>query len=436
LRALAEMSSIVFGDEKLPEEAKSQAELVRRSLERTYWVAAKRIYAFATNRPRNEPPDYEREEKNPAVKARMEALRKSSLIDEVTVLPAVPMWWRLLDEDQADQMLDRIGGAEISADWGARILSNQSLLYDPLSYHYGSVWPLFTGWAAMAAYNYYRPHIGYDYLMSNALLTYDNALGYVTELLSGDFNQSFGRSSHHQVWSSAMVVTPLVRGLLGLEANQYQLGVTFAPQLPPGWDKVELKNIRLGTVTWDLALEVTHQPGRLPGYSTMRLSAKREAANGAEGTAIQLNFKPSFPPDAKIRRVRMNGRDIKFHLLRFNRTQVCHINNIEVANPVIEIEYQPGTEVIIERKAARTGDSSRFLKLLGTQIDGNFFNIEVEGRRGEEYTLNVRSHRTILRATNAKLEPSRSGEVRLAFRVMGSGGNRFVRQTIRLQLGQ
>ena len=36
----------------------------------------------------------------------------------------------------------------MATDWGARIISvNQSQLYDPLSYHYGSVWPLFTGWA-------------------------------------------------------------------------------------------------------------------------------------------------------------------------------------------------------------------------------------------------------------------------------------------------
>ena len=39
--------------------------------------------------------------------------------------------------------------ARSPTDWGARILSNRSALYDPLSYHYGSVWPLFTGWAAM-----------------------------------------------------------------------------------------------------------------------------------------------------------------------------------------------------------------------------------------------------------------------------------------------
>jgi glycogen debranching enzyme len=74
----------------------------------------------------------------------------------------------------------------MATDWGTRIISNQSKLYDPLSYHYGSVWPLFTGWASMGAYAYGRPHVGYQALMANALLTYTSSLGYVTELLSGD----------------------------------------------------------------------------------------------------------------------------------------------------------------------------------------------------------------------------------------------------------
>jgi len=42
------------------------------------------------------------------------------------------------------------------------------------------------GLGHMGAYVYGRPHVGYQALMANALLTYTNALGYVTELLSGD----------------------------------------------------------------------------------------------------------------------------------------------------------------------------------------------------------------------------------------------------------
>src|SRR6185369_7445512 len=97
--------------------------------------------------------------------------------------------------------IDHLGSGAMATDWGARIISNRSLLYDPLAYHYGSVWPLFTGWVSVGSYRYGRPHVGYQALMANSLLTSANALGYVTELLSGDFATPFGRSSHVQTWS-------------------------------------------------------------------------------------------------------------------------------------------------------------------------------------------------------------------------------------------
>src|SRR5205814_9227332 len=121
------------------------------------------------------------------------------------------------------------------------ILSNRSALYDPLSYHYGSVWPLFTGWASVAAYRHGRPLAGLQALMANGLLTFPGALGYVTELLSGDFATPFGRSSHHQVWSEAMVVTPAVRGMLGIEPDDGGRALRVAPALPANWDRVEAR---------------------------------------------------------------------------------------------------------------------------------------------------------------------------------------------------
>src|SRR2546421_3192545 len=50
-------------------------------------------------------------------------------------------------------------------------------------------------------------------------------------LLSGDFNSPFGRSSHHQVWSEAMTVEPIMRGLLGIEVSELGKSIRFAPQL-------------------------------------------------------------------------------------------------------------------------------------------------------------------------------------------------------------
>jgi hypothetical protein len=214
-RGLAEMAE-ALGDRGLARRAREAAERTRQAVEKTYWLPGQGFYAFATALPQPEKRyDAEPGPRRPARQARIEALRGRTLVDEDTVLPAVPLWWGLLDAERAQSQIDHLGSAGLAADWGQRLISAESQLYDPLSYHYGSVWPLFTGWASMGAYRYGRPHVGYQALMANVLLTYEWALGYVTELLSGDLHAPFGRSSHHQVWSEAMVVAPAGTGAVG-----------------------------------------------------------------------------------------------------------------------------------------------------------------------------------------------------------------------------
>src|SRR5207237_8054207 len=100
-----------------------------------------------------------------------------------------------------------------------RIISSRDERYDPSGYHFGSVWPLFTGWASVGEYRYHRPLPAYANLMANAQLALDGALGHVTQVISGDFYQPLSTSSPHQISSSAMVVRALLRGLLGLDVS-------------------------------------------------------------------------------------------------------------------------------------------------------------------------------------------------------------------------
>ena len=106
--------------------------------------------------------------------------------------------------------LDRLGHAHISA---------RSPLYNPAGYHFGSVWPLFTGWASVGEYRYHAADAGYANLKRNAWLALDGAGGNTTEVLSGDVYSPLSTASSHQTWSAAMVVSPLLRGLFGLEVN-------------------------------------------------------------------------------------------------------------------------------------------------------------------------------------------------------------------------
>src|SRR5262249_50549426 len=158
----------------------------RAAIEQTYWIDGRGFYAFATAKPQTSPRAAEPGPGRQRRQARLDALSRAGLIDEDTVLPAGPLWFGATREGHAPRGTDHLARGSMATDWGARILTAPSDLYDPLSYHYGSVWPLFTGWASVAAYRHGRPHAGLQALMANALLTYPGALGYVTELLSGD----------------------------------------------------------------------------------------------------------------------------------------------------------------------------------------------------------------------------------------------------------
>ena len=151
-------------------------------------------------------------------------------MDEDTVLPAVPLWWRVLDDERAQSEIDHLGAASMATDWGARIISSRSELYDPLSYHYGAVWPLFTGWASVGAYRYGRPHVGYQALMANALLTFQGAR-LRDRAAVGDFNAPFGRSSCHQVWWKRWCCPHCSAGCWGSGWGWPHL--TFAPRCRP-----------------------------------------------------------------------------------------------------------------------------------------------------------------------------------------------------------
>jgi hypothetical protein len=153
----------------------------------------------------------------------------------------------------------------------------------------------------MAAYRYGRPHVGYQAVVTNADLRSRTALGYVTELLSGDYLAAFGRSSHHQVWSEAMVATPLVRGLLGLTVEDGGRSVRFAPQLPADWERVAIRNIPAGGGQVDLTMV------RANGEDRVVLERRSPARGAALPLPVTLGSKVAGWPRTTFTIERVRG---------------------------------------------------------------------------------------------------------------------------------
>lgn len=357
-RGLADLAE-VMGDAALSREARARAEATRRACERRFWLAERGHYAFAT------------------------ADAGARLVTEDTALPAVPLVWGLLEPSRADSQIDHLGGGDLATDWGLRLLSSKSELYDPLSYHHGSVWPLFTGWSALAAYRYGRPHVGYQALMANALLTEQGALGYVTELLSGAFNAEFGTSSHHQIWSEAMVVTPLVRGLLGIEVSEGGRVLSLRPQLPADWNRVVLRRIAAGERRYDATLS------RTSGSFTIEV-----AATGSDGTGSGLRrlvIAPAFPLDALVREVRVNGRTVRPSIVSLGDVQLAEVRiESPAARTRVELLVAGGSDVYVRREVPAAGETSQGLRILRSRAGADGLRLTLEGRGGRTYAVALR----------------------------------------------
>lgn len=403
-----EEMATLLKDEKLAKEAHEAAERTEEAVEKTYWLPERGFYAFSTNQPRESPREADPGPNRETRQKRMNELDKSKLIDEETVLPAVPLWFAALDDEHAQEEIDHLGGGRLATDWGARILSNESRLYDPLSYHNGSVWPLFTGWASMGAYRYGRPHVGFQALMANVLLHRQGALGYVTELLSGDFNAPFGRSSHHQVWSEAMTVTPIMRGLLGIEVGAEGSTVSFAPQLPADWPSVEVRHVAAGSRLLDFALT------RGGGQMSIKVRSTQRAIEGDKGPATldndstTVNFAPAFPLDARVRSVKADGHALDFEIERDGDVQRARFD-VEVKKEAdVRIAYDEGSDVYVVFEPPAPGARSEGLRILRSNAAPFELRLLLEGRAGRAYTLRVKTPYAL--GSTQEFKATRAGE--------------------------
>jgi glycogen debranching enzyme len=227
--AMAQIEDLLHDSAK-SQQASSRAASIAKTINAQFPNGDKGCYAFSRN-------------------------ENGSLDRTTTVYPALA-WWSALPGtsqpagdnsilDHPGQCLQQFAQSDLDTDWGLRDVSNQEPIYDGMSYHQGSVWPLFTGWAALAEYRGNQPLAGYRMLMQNANLTTAQDVGAVTELLSGDFYVPFGRSTSHQLWSSAMVITPTLRGLFGITIDAQTKTITVNPHLPADWPSATVNNLSL-----------------------------------------------------------------------------------------------------------------------------------------------------------------------------------------------
>ena len=313
-------------------------------------------------------------------------------MQQSSVLTTVPMWFGLLDLKRSLQMVEKLSDEQHSSDWGMRIISSQNPMYGPEGYHYGSVWPLFTGWASVGEYRSHAAAAGFSNLKANAWLALDGAGGHTTEVLSGMTYSPLSTASPHQIWSAAMVVSPLLRGLCGLEVDAVNKLVTFAPHVPADWEYLGIHNVPIGAVQADVLLDRDDQSLRL-----------RMVNHGKD--AFMLDFAPAYAPFSKIIRARFNGQNVRWTEDRQSTDSHPHFKlQIKPGENVLIVEHRGTFGYVVPYVPPELGAQSTNLKVISERWSGNGTTLELalSGRAGRSYGLNLRGSARVSSVAEAR----------------------------------
>ena len=323
--------------------------------------------------------------------------------DPLTVLTAVPMWFHLLDDDKAEKTISLLAGSNIETDWGTRILSARDPEYGASGYHYGSVWPLFTGWAAVGEYRYHRALPAFSNLRANAMLALDGALGHTTEVLSGDNYTPLAGGTSDQIWSAAMVICPLLRGMMGLDVDANRNEISFSPHIPADWNAFAIRNLAVGPQSVDLAYRRT--PDQIELKATLR-----------GNNAMSLIFSPSVSLRADVLGAELNGRPLPFQA----------IANVEDQHVSVRLKLQPGPNTLRIRikndfdlslpyTAPELGSASREMHVISESWSPSrdALSVDVEGIAGGSYDLCASDASEILSIDGAKWMKAADGRANL-----------------------
>ncbi|MBS1842489.1 MAG: hypothetical protein JSS69_09230 [Acidobacteria bacterium] len=369
-RALSELAKLAGKDEDAKKLA-AESEKERGALNSAYWSAEKEIYAFALD-------------------------DQNRRVDEASVLATVPMWFGLVDEKNANAMISQLAGPEYMTDWGMRILSNKSPIYSGAGYHFGSVWPLFTGWAAVGEYRYHREAPAYANLRANALLALDGSPGHVTEVLSGDYYQTLSTASPHQIWSAAMVVSPLLRGMLGLQSNAVTHTLTINPHIPADWTHFTVTGLKVAQTTL------------LLNYERKDNGISLEIGRTAGTDDCTFEFRPSFSLRAKVLKAELNGKQIPFKTDYSESDQHILVRvSLSAGKNLIRIFVARDFGLDSSLKLPALGAKSESLHVISQKWSADRRQLEliVSGIAGRGYELNMYNPEGLARVEGADRNP-------------------------------
>lgn len=303
-------------------------------------------------------------------------LADGSFNPEKTVLPAVLAHFDLIPEDKAEPILRHLAGIGFSTDWGVRILSSESPLFNPQGYHYGSVWPLYTGWTALAEYAHGNPVQGFSHIMNNLMIKNHWALGFVEEVMNGTAYQPAGVCPH-QCWSETNILHPGITGMIGWKPDAMKNTAVIQPRFPTHWKRVAVHHLCIGRsklgFTMVCSKNETHYDVVLE-----------------RGKPVHVELFPSIADGMIIDEILLD--DVPQSIAFETRQGVLAepISCLLADERRIVIRHREGASVVPLMPEPVPGAASSGCRLVDSRLEDSVFILDVEGRQSTTCEIIVR----------------------------------------------
>jgi len=384
--------SLILEKDSFHKKASVNAEKAKQAFNDGFWDPENRFYAYAFN-------------------------DKGEKVKEISPWNAVGLMWDIGESEKSRLTLERLSSSELTTDWGIRSISRDSAYFQPLNYNYGAVWPFLTSWVTTALYKHHMPLNGYPLLLSTANHTFDNALGCVTEVFSGIRDVWPQEAVPQQGFSAAGAVLPLIRGLLGLEADALMRTFTFAPHLPGNWNQVEIENYKVGEAPFSFSYKKEQ--------NKITLDVIPEAKE-----KHMMTFSPCLAKGTQINHVRVNGTEISFRTIERHQVTQAELEFTVHDEPLrVELFIEPCFEVLPVIPDVKVGDTDSGMKIISLHKEKQTVALKAEGISGKTYSLTMLHSELIDKIKGAALE---SGQLR--FTIPEGAPGEFITHTIVIEL--
>lgn len=376
VQAVKEMTVMarLVGDEKVKTQADRQYKTALMAFDKKFWITDLGYYSYG-------------------------ATEKGEQVKERGPWPAAALMFGFLDDagfsknEHKVRSLEFYNSSEISTDWGTRSLSPKSSLFEPTNYNYGAVWPFLSTFVGTTQYRYHYSLSGYTTLQSVIKHVFDNALGHVPEVFSGELNQKLGEAYHHQGFSTTGYMLPLVRGMLGLEVDAIHNKIIFAPHIPNNWDNLVVRGIRVGNNQLHFELKKKEK--------SFELRAEKSGPDD-----IEVEFSPGLSLGSSLEVGTASEEHVQLRV--FETGQDIHVTTTFRLRDRVELTpvMRPSVEFYIIPHQTFPGATNHSLKILSQKLVEKKITLIAEGIGGETYQLGIRNQDRIASVKGAVVDGS------------------------------